>query len=342
MKKLHALMLGVGAALVAAPALAQEPITLKISYQFPEHHFVTLGCINPFIEGVEKRVPGKVTFQRFPAEQLAKAFNQLDSVRNRIADISIHNAGYTPQLTPLTTFLELPGMYSFDDTMKAQRAFEKLAKDDLAKTEYAKIGVVPVWVFVTSPYQFQMVTKEPTTSIDQLRGKKLRVPGAGAEMALSAIDAVGVRVPASDLYLALQRGTVDGSIISTQALPAYKLDEVLGSMSTNASWGGSPFIAPMRKDRWDALPDDVRQAISEAGHEAGEKCVETYMRLEIEEHERLRKLGKTVFALPEPALKELDTALQPVVDNWLAQMDQRSLDGKAVIAKFKSNLAAED
>jgi TRAP-type C4-dicarboxylate transport system substrate-binding protein len=342
MKKLYSVMFGVATTLMVGSAVAQEPIALKISYQFPEHHFVTVGCINPFIEGVEQRVPGKVKFQRFPAEQLAKAFNQLDSVRNRVADIAIHNAGYTPQLTPLTTFLELPGLYSFDDSLKAQRAFEKLAQNELKQGEYAKIGITPAWVFVTSPYQFQMVTKEPTTSIDQLRGKKLRVPGAGAEMALSEIGAVGVRVPASDLYLGLQRGTVDGSIISTQALPAYKLDEVLGSMSTNASWGGSPFIAAMRQDRWDGLPEDVRKAIADAGHEAGEKCIQVYMKLEVDEHERLRKLGKTVFALPEPALKQLDAALQPVINDWLKQMGQRSLDGNAVIAKFKSNLAAEN
>ena len=34
---------------------------------------------------MEDRLPGRVVFERYPAEQLAKAFNQLDSVRNRVA-----------------------------------------------------------------------------------------------------------------------------------------------------------------------------------------------------------------------------------------------------------------
>lgn len=323
----------------AGSALAQDaPIKLKISYQFPEHHFVTVGCINPFIKGVEERVPGRVVFERYPAEQLAKAFNQLDSVRNRIADIGMHNVAYTPQLTPLSTFLELPGIFEFDDTLAAQRAWDKLAKNELLKAEFAKLNVVPAWVFVTSPYQFQMAAADAITSLDQLKGKKLRVPGAGAEMALNLIGAVGVRVPASDLYLAIQRGTVDGSIISTSALPAYKLDEVVNAISTNASWGASPFIAAMHKDRWDKLPDDVRNAITEAGVAAGESCAKTYLDLELKEVDRLRGMGKTLFRLPDSFISALNEALKPARDDWLKQMSQRGLDGQMVFDKFAEYL----
>lgn len=323
----------------ATAALAQnDPIKLKISYQFPEHHFVTVGCINPFIKGVEERLPGRVVFERYPAEQLAKAFNQLDSVRNRVADIGIHNLAYTPQVTPLSTFLEMPGVFGFDHTLAAQRAWDKLAKNELTKVEFARAKVVPAWVFVTSPYQFQMAKPEPITSLDQLKGKKLRVPGAGAEMALDLIGAVGVRVPASDLYLAIQRGTVDGSIISTSALPAYKLDEVVSSISTNASWGASPFIAAMHESRWNGFPEEVRKAITEAGVAAGEACAKTYIDLETKENDRLRSKGKTLFEVPDSFTKALNDALKPLRDDWLAQMKQRGLDGQMVFDKFSEYL----
>jgi TRAP-type C4-dicarboxylate transport system substrate-binding protein len=331
-------------ALVASFAVAaaqSPPVTLKISYQFPEHHFVTVGCINPFIEGVEKRIPGRVKFERYPAEQLAKAFNQLDSVRNRVADIAMHNAAYTPQQTPLTTFLELPGLFGFKDTLAAQKAYHTLSQNELTKEEFAKLNIVPAWGFLTSPYQFQMKSADAVTDVAQLKGKKIRVPGAGAELALSQIGAVGVRVAASDLYLALQRGTVDGSIISTQALPAYKLQEVLGSMSTNAGFGSSPFIAAMHKDRWAGLTDDVKKAIGEAGKDAGEACARTYMRLENEENAKLKAAGKTLFELPDSALKALDAAMKPVQADWVKTMKDRNLDGAAVIKKFEEYLAAE-
>tara|TARA_R110002020_G_scaffold458434_1_gene675843 strand:- start:32767 stop:33804 length:1038 start_codon:yes stop_codon:yes gene_type:complete len=322
-------------------AQADDPITLKISYQFPEHHFVTVGCINPFIEGVEERLPGRVVFERYPSEQLAKGASQLDSVRNRIADIGIHNLAYTPQVTPLSTFLEMPGIFSFADTMAAQKAWDRLAKNELFKVELEKLNVVPAWVFVTSPYQFQMASAEPVTSIEQLKGKKLRVPGAGAEMALGLIGAVGVRVPASDLYLAIQRGTVDGSIISTSALPAYKLDEVVNAISTNASWGASPFLAAMHKDRWEGLPEDVRTAIGEAGVAAGEACANTYIDLENKEVERLRGMGKTIFEMPQETVDALTVALKPVQEAWLEQMTQRGLDGQAIIDKYDEYLQEE-
>jgi TRAP-type C4-dicarboxylate transport system substrate-binding protein len=326
----------------ASSAFAQNsPIKLKISYQFPEHHFVTVGCINPFIKGVEDRLPGRVVFERYPAEQLAKAFNQLDSVRNRVADIGIHNLAYTPQNTPLSTFLELPGIFGFDDTLAAQRAWDRLAKSDLAKAEFAKLKVVPAWVFVTSPYQFQMTGSEPIATLDQLKGKKLRVPGAGAEMALNLIGAVGVRVPASDLYLAIQRGTVDGSIISTSALPAYKLDEVVNSISTNASWGASPFIAAMNETRWSGLPEDVRTAITDAGVAAGEACAKTYIDLETKENDRLRGKGKTLFQVPDTFTNALHDALKPLRDDWLSQMKQRGLDGQMILDKYAQYLKEE-
>ena len=75
---------------------------------------------------------------------------------------------------------------TFDDTLAATRAFNTLAKNELTEAEFAQLGVVPAYVFVTSPYQFQMVSPEPITDLAQLRGKKLRVPGAGAEGPASA------------------------------------------------------------------------------------------------------------------------------------------------------------
>lgn len=324
-----------------APAMADDPITLRISHQFPADHIVTTSGIDVFMQNVERLVPGKVKFEHFPANQLAKAAAQFDAARNKITDIGIHNAAYTPEKLPLTTFLELPNLFTFAESLQAQRAYTKLSRNELNAEEYERQGVYPIWGFLVPPFQFMLSDPAPITAISQFDGKKFRVPGAGAELVLQSLGGVGVRIPSADSYLALQRGTVDGIIISTQATWAYKLEEVLGAYSTNASMGSVGFNAFLGLDTWNDLPEDVQAAMKRAGEIAGDNLILTYMKNEFESNAELAKIGKTVFQLPDDVLGEMNKRFEGVRANWLSKMESRDLNGQAVLDRFREYVTAE-
>ncbi len=84
-----------------------------------------------------------------------------------------------------------------------------------------------------------------------------------------ALGAVTVQVPASDLCLALDRGTADGAIYNTPSLFACNIKEVLAATTTNASLGTVVFAALINQDIWQGPPEYVQDLLMEVGEEVG-------------------------------------------------------------------------
>ena len=55
------------------PAAAQEKITLRLAESLPQGHVIHELVAKPFMELVTKATNGQVTFQHYPAEQLARS-----------------------------------------------------------------------------------------------------------------------------------------------------------------------------------------------------------------------------------------------------------------------------
>jgi TRAP-type mannitol/chloroaromatic compound transport system substrate-binding protein len=72
---------------------------------------------------------------------------------------------------------------------------------------YAPFGLVPRPGTATSPQMAGWFRKK-LTSIDDLKGLKIRIPGIGGKVYASAGSAV-VLLPPGEIYTALERGTID-------------------------------------------------------------------------------------------------------------------------------------
>jgi TRAP-type C4-dicarboxylate transport system substrate-binding protein len=61
-----------------------------------------------WLDEVEKRSGGRIKFERYPGESLAKAAEQLDALESGMADVSLFVTTYTPGKIPLNTLTALP------------------------------------------------------------------------------------------------------------------------------------------------------------------------------------------------------------------------------------------
>ncbi len=334
---LAALLLTFGAG--TARVSAQEVITLKLADQFPLTHIASKLYSQKFIKLVEERSNGRVKIRHFPAQQLAKANGMLDAVRSGITDIGFVGIVYSTQKMPLTSVIELPGL--FTDVGKAVRAFRRLNEEILYEQEYKPLGLRPLWLMVSPPYQFVMKSDQPITDLAQVKGLKMRAAGGTGAMVLESIGAVPVKVAAGDFYVALSRGTIQGAAYTPLGIPALKLNEVTKTVSKNASLGTVTFAAFINDAAWEKLPPDVQQLLLEVGAEVETGAVKVIAGASEKTYAKLTDAGMTVYDLPDNVLDQLAGALQTVADNWLAQLSERGIDGAPVLAKFKQYLAKE-
>ena len=92
---------------------------------------------------------------------------------------------------------------------------------------------------------------------------------------------------------------------------------------------------------WQTLPEDVRQAILQAGEETAINIARGYTEGDEEAYAKLREMGKAVFELSPEVQAKMDERLTAVRDNWLQQMEQRSLPGDEILSKFQEYVAEE-
>ena len=99
------MLLGAGLAL---PALAQDkPIQLKISLWLPPAHPLVVTT-KEWPASLEAASGGTIKSTIFPSEQLGKAFDHYDIVRDGIADVGYINPGYQPGRFPVINAAQLP------------------------------------------------------------------------------------------------------------------------------------------------------------------------------------------------------------------------------------------
>src|SRR5699024_9775680 len=115
-----------------------------------------------------------------------------------------------------------------------------------------------------------LMTNKPVTSLDDLKGMKIRVPNN--QMYIKSFEALGASptpMPLGDLYTSLQQDLIDGAENPLPVLSGSKTQEVSKSLTlTSHTKTISPWIAGT--DFMESVPEDLRDILIETGDEAAE------------------------------------------------------------------------
>ena len=143
---------------------------------------------------------------------------------------------------------DLPGLHtSMEQVRKTGHALISTANKDVEKLGVKVIG--------TSPFPAQVFfCKKPVAGIPDLKGRKIRVAGPSQSDFLNALGAQPVAIAFSEVYTALERGTVDCAVTGTGN--AQKWFEVTSHLYTLvASWGISGYMVNLAW--WNKLDPQV-------------------------------------------------------------------------------------
>jgi len=116
-------------------------------------------------------------------------------------------------------------------------------------------------MFATGPGTLHSTNKLIGTPED-MRGMRIRRPSAVAGDIIESMGASPVGLPANDIYTSLQRGVVDGLSFPWEAMETFKLNE-LTKYHTNMPFYSSALMVTMNKDKYEGLPEDLKQVIDD-------------------------------------------------------------------------------
>lgn len=172
---------------------------------------------------VEKRTQGRLKVQIFWMGSLVKWADMLHGIKSGIADVGTTASTYHPSDFPLWMLLDMPynlrdyyvGMMAALDTMEN----EPNLKAELDRADHMSLGGY-------CSGQFQLATKKQFKTYAELKGKTFRTYGGARIKWMEFMGINPVFMSYTDIYEALDRGTVFGSDLVFQLSDAFKHYEV--------------------------------------------------------------------------------------------------------------------
>ncbi|WP_375259325.1 TRAP transporter substrate-binding protein DctP [Citreimonas sp.] len=198
---------GMGAAGLAAPHIATaqgQPTNWKIQTSWPGG--AGLQIFRDWCASIEEKSGGELSFTPFGANDVVGDFQLYDAVKNGVLDavnpFTIYAQGIIPAAVFLTSFplgLRNPAEY---DTF-----YYGLGGLEIARELYARQGMH----FVGPVHHGANIihSKVPIRSIDDFRGRKMRLPGGMVADIFTELGAETTVLPGSEIFPALERGTID-------------------------------------------------------------------------------------------------------------------------------------
>ncbi len=199
------------AAAVAAPwignAQAQEGVRIRMqsSWQPGTTGYKTFET---WANSVKELTGGEVSIEPFPAGAVAGAFEVADAVRNGVLEGQNWFTVYWPGKMPAGVFLTAYPMglsvpHQWDMMFGAYGGFG-IAKDLYRKQGLELLGYVH--------HDLNLIhSKVPLRSFDDFKGVKIRMPGGIVAETFASIGARTTLLPGSEVYPALEKGTIDAA-----------------------------------------------------------------------------------------------------------------------------------
>ena len=324
---------------VAATASAQE-------YTFKLHHFLgpttptQTETIEPWARAVEEASGGRVAIEIYPSMSLGgKPSELVQQARDGVVDLIWTVNGYTPGLFPRTEVFELPNVFT-NDPAATNLAMADMFAEDLAP-EYA--GLEVMFLHVHAGNGIHMVDREVRAPAD-LEGAKLRIPSRTGAWVIEALGAAPVAMPVPDLPQALSKGVVDGALIPFEITLPLKLQDQTRYHIEGADryrFGTTVFQLSMNKARWDALPEDIREAFRAAsGPDWLERLGGIWRGTDDAATVALVEAGNTHVELTADEVDAFKEALEPVIARWVDDVTASGVDGAPLVSKARARIAA--
>ncbi|MDM8548674.1 TRAP transporter substrate-binding protein [Desulfobacterales bacterium HSG2] len=323
---LYFLVAFAGAAFVIMESSDVRAEAIKLTYScfFPPTH-IQSQLADAWSEEVRKRTDGKVKVEYYAGQTLTKAKQCYDGVLEGISDIGFSVFAYTRGRFPVISVVDLPLGYTSGKTATAviNKVYEKFRPKELD-------NVKVMYLHAHGPGLVHTKGKA-VRKLEDMKGLKFRAHGTSAQV-VRTLGGTPVPKPMPEAYQMLQKGVVDGGVYPLETNKGWKLGDVTDYCTANFSSAyTSSFFVVMNKDKWNALPADVRETIEQINREWAVKHGEAWDTSDMEGMRYFLDHGNQVIGLDKEESARWKKAVAPIIDNYAKALDQKGFNGREIV-----------
>lgn len=327
-------------ATTAAPSTATAPPTtaapaqdaMKLSFSFGGPNKGAFAETNQwFVDEIAKRSGDKIKTEIHWGGTLIAQPDTLSGVGKGVADMG-SAMGTTAEANWTTLSLSGAGMDAWAMMMATH---DMVNTNPAIVAEFAKANVVPtIGYFPGTPI---MILKKELKSIDDIKGLRIRVGTPDEGTAMGAIGMEPVQIGIMELYESLDKGVIDGCLLTVSWADTLKLGEVakywyrfennmLGGAVTNV----------INADVWAKFTPATQDMIKQVALEYGDKYTKTVIDLEAQVLEQAKAaLNVQYLMVPADIDGAYRTAITKAHGDWFTKYQAEGKDVKQVWDEYQ-------
>ena len=304
-------------ALILCDASAQTTLKMNISVAQNSHYGV---AIDTFAREVEKRTNGRYKVQNFYAGALGAERESIEGVQLGTLDLTMTSTGPVPNFVPEVAILDIP--FLFRDYAHARAVLDGPIGQDLLKKFDAKSIKALAWG--ENGFRHMTNNKHPVTTPDDLKGLKMRTMENPIHIeAYRQFGILPTPMAFTEVFTALQQGTVDGQENPLSVITSAKLEQVQKYLSLTGHVY-SPALILMSKAQFDKLSPADQQAFIDAAKEAAKA---NRARIDDDEKRAVGELRAKGMAVVDTLDKsKFQATLTPVYADFAKKFGQENID----------------
>jgi len=313
------LMLSVMAAGIGLGSSASAQTVMRISISSPQNSHQGVA-IDTFAKEVERLTNGRYVIKTFYASSLGAEREAMESVQMGTQELTWTSSGPVPNFVPEVKILDVP--YLFTDYAHARGVLDGPIGDEMLKKFEPKGFKALAWA--ENCFRHMTNNKHPIKVPADMQGLKMRT--VENPVHIQAYKAFGINptpMAFSEVFTALQQGTVDGQENPLSVITASKFDQVQKYL-TLTGHVYSPGVYLMNKDAFDKLSDEDKKAFIEAariGVKANRDRIDSDEKNAVAD---LRSKGMEVVETIDKA--QFQAALEPIMADFNKQFGKENLD----------------
>ncbi len=290
------------------------------------------------VEAIPDRIAAatKGRVQIKPNASLVGGPQLASAVRDGQVQMSAVLNGYLSAKEPRLGLQNLPGLI---ETLKDYRAvYDAFWGQDMAQVWQTQFNSVALLDSVFCPQA--LISKNSIASLEDFKGKKIRVHNTETAKLVNAIGALPTSIPAAEVLPALDRGVIDGVFTAS----CWAHGQGFGSVAKHitdwhvASIQGWAIL--VNADSWAGLPADLQEIMRREMSAIQSEQFDGYGAAAAKLADAWRSDGVTYTEMPTektaPLFSEQFTA--PVYAAWRDRATEVGFDGSAYIERARKAL----
>lgn len=312
----------------SAARAADKPIILKFATHLPSIHHGYVNLIKPWAEEVGKRTDGRVKVRIYTDQQLGKLPEMYDRLVDGTCDIAFIIPVFIRGRFPLEGAFHVPTLIPGDSWDPVCTEIRTMVYEKYLIPRYFQ-DVKILWTGRFGLNNIHMAEK-PVRNLEDMKGKVIGFPGGKTPpLVLGALAASAEMIRSPDIYTSLERKVIDGMMFPLDGLRGYKLAEVV-KYTTLVNWASASNFTAINKKSWNKLAPADQKVITDLIPWAMDAQGKTYREDSELAIETGKKAGIEFIELSPEETKRWDDKLQPVVKEWVADMDGQGMPASAL------------